>query len=72
LCFSGDILAKNVSLPEIEPGDFLAIHDTGSYTFSMWSRYNSRQTPRILGFRESNFAILKERETLSELVKFWE
>jgi diaminopimelate decarboxylase len=72
LCFSGDIIAKNVTLPEIEPGDFLAIHDTGSYTFSMWSRYNSRQTPRILGFRESNFTILKEREALSELVKFWE
>ncbi len=72
LCFSGDIVAKNVRLPIIEPGDFIAIHDTGSYTFSMWSRYNSRQTPRILGYRESNFTILKERETLSELVKFWE
>ena len=71
LCFSGDIIAKNVQLPRIEEGDYLVIHDTGSYTFSMWSRYNSRQTPRIIGYRNDEFEILKERETLEELSAFW-
>lgn len=71
LCFSGDIIAKNVVLPKVEEGDFLAIHDTGGYTFSMWSRYNSRQTPRIIGYQEEHFEILKERESLEELQRFW-
>ena len=71
LCFSGDIIAKNVSLPRIEEGDYVVIHDTGGYTFSMWSRYNSRQTPRILGYKENLFEILKERETPEDLQKFW-
>ncbi|MCX6268025.1 MAG: diaminopimelate decarboxylase [Bacteroidetes bacterium] len=72
LCFSGDIIAKNVLLPRIEEGDYLVIHDTGGYTFSMWSRYNSRQTPRILGYHGDCFEILKERESLEELQRFWE
>jgi diaminopimelate decarboxylase len=72
LCFSGDIVAKNVILPAVEEGDYLVIHDTGGYTFSMWSRYNSRQTPRIAGYRGDRFEILKERETLEELHRFWE
>jgi diaminopimelate decarboxylase len=72
LCFSGDIIAKGISLPKVEEGDFIVVHDTGGYTFSMWSRYNSRQTPRILGYRGEQFEILKERESLEELQRFWE
>jgi len=71
LCFSGDIVAKNVTLPEVEPGDLLVVHDTGGYTFSMWSRYNSRQTPRILGWQDGKLSILKERENLDDLIRFW-
>ena len=73
LCFSGDILARNVELPEVEEGDYIIIHDTGGYTFSMWSRYNSRQTPRILGYFNDGeqFDILKERETYDDIYNFW-
>ena len=35
----GDYLAKEVSLPSPDPGDILAIHDTGAYTMSMYCRY---------------------------------
>ena len=73
LCFSGDIIAKSVTLPRVEEGDLLAIHDTGGYTLSMWSRYNSRQIPRVIGYRQegSFFEILRERETVEELYNFW-
>jgi len=73
LCFAGDILAKNVDLPPVEEGDYIVIHDTGGYTFSMWSRYNSRQTPRILGYLDNGqqFQILKERESLGDIYNFW-
>jgi len=73
LCFSGDILARNVVLPVTEEGDYLVIHDTGGYTFSMWSRYNSRQTPKILGYQRDGdtFEVLRERESFGDLAGFW-
>jgi diaminopimelate decarboxylase len=72
LCFSGDILARDVELPVTEEGDYLVIHDTGGYTLSMWSRYNSRLTPRVVGYAGEVFEILKERESFEELAGFWE
>ncbi|MCX6281885.1 MAG: diaminopimelate decarboxylase [Bacteroidetes bacterium] len=73
LCFSGDILAKGVSLPEVQEGDHIVIHDTGGYTFSMWSRYNSRFAPRILGYfnEGESFVVLKEREGMEDIIRFW-
>ncbi len=73
LCFAGDVIAKNIELPIVEEGDFLVIHDVGAYTLSMWSRYNSRQIPSVLGFNKINNAIttLKKRESLDDLYDFW-
>ena len=73
LCFSGDILARNVEFPVVEEGDYVIVHDSGGYTFSMWSRYNSRQTPRILGYLNEgdHFEILKDREELENILSFW-
>ncbi|MBE0649115.1 MAG: hypothetical protein IH596_15190 [Bacteroidales bacterium] len=72
LCFAGDVIAKHVVLPPVEEGDYIVIHDTGGYTFSMWSRYNSRQTPRILSWLDGKLMVVKERESLENLVGFWE
>jgi len=73
LCFAGDIIARDISLPEINPGDYILIRDTGAYTLSMWSRYNSRQVPKIIGYFDKGrkFEILKERESLEDLYRFW-
>ena len=73
LCFAGDIIAADIELPRVKPGDYLLIRDIGAYTFSMWSRYNSRQIPLILGYREpgGTFEVLKRRESLEDLQKFW-
>lgn len=72
LCFSGDFISKGVELPEIEPGDYIVIYDTGAYTLSMWSRYNSRQIPKVIGVKDFNkFVILKDRESVEKVVDFW-
>jgi diaminopimelate decarboxylase len=73
LCFGADIIARDIPLAQIDEGDFLMIHDTGGYTLSMWSRYTSRQIPKVLGYRQGGrqFETLKNRETIDELYQFW-
>ena len=73
LCFAGDVIARGVYLPVMAEGDFVIIHDVGAYTLSMWSRYNSRQMPKVIGYRDDGCAleVLKNRETLDMLWEFW-
>jgi diaminopimelate decarboxylase len=71
LCFAGDFPVWRARLPAIEPGDWVMIRDVGAYTLSMWSRYNSRQMPRVLGWRSGAFSVLREREEPQDVVRFW-
>jgi diaminopimelate decarboxylase len=74
LCFAGDLVARNLDLPAIEPGDFVAIRDAGAYTISMWSRHCSRGLPKVVGFEcgcEDAFRTLLRRETPSDVARFW-
>ena len=72
LCFAGDVIAKDLDLPVVNEGDYLLIHDVGAYTLSMWSRYNSRQMPKVISYRNTNtFEISKQRETKEKLFDFW-
>ncbi len=74
LCYSGDMPAVRVPLPEIRANDWVIFHDTGAYSLSMWSRYNSRQVPRVLGYESAgwSFQVLKERERPEDVIAFWE
>ncbi|HET7438754.1 MAG TPA: diaminopimelate decarboxylase, partial [Nitrospira sp.] len=49
ICESGDFLAKDRTLPEVKPGDLLAVMSAGDYGFVMASNYNSRpRVPEVL------------------------
>jgi len=69
ICESGDFLAKDRSLPIIQPGECLAVLGAGAYGFSMSSNYNSRPRVAEVIVRGSEYFIARERETYSELVK---
>jgi len=74
LCFAGDYLERSVLLPKtVREGDYLLIHDSGAYTFSMWSMYNSRRFPIILGYEGTglNFRCLRPRQSDDDIVDFW-
>ena len=71
LCFSGDFPVWQARLPDIGAGDIVLVRDVGAYTLSMWSRYNSRQMPRVLGIRQGQFSVLREREEPQDVVRFW-
>lgn len=74
LCFAGDVIAKDLELPVVEEGDYILIHDIGAYTLSMWSRYNSRQMPKVIGYWSTieSFEVLKDRERKEDLFEFWQ
>lgn len=71
LCFSGDQIAKDRLLPRVEEGDLVVVHDCGAYTLGMWSRYCSRRAPAVVSCEGQNVEVLKERETLEDVVRFW-
>jgi diaminopimelate decarboxylase len=71
LCFAGDVIARNILLPRVDPGDLVVVHDVGAYTLGMWSRHCSRGLPLVLGYDEEGISVLKEPETPGDVVAFW-
>ncbi len=69
LCESGDIFARDRSLPGVSEGALLAIMDAGAYGFSMASRYNSRPLPAEVIIKDGEARLIRERETLGDLLK---
>lgn len=67
-CESGDILIKNIKLPEIEEGDILCVYNTGAYNYSMASNYNRVQKPAMVLVNNSQSDIIVKRETLKDLI----
>ncbi len=69
VCESGDFLAKDRTLPEVKPGDLLAVMSAGAYGFVMASNYNSRpRVPEVL-VKGSEVHVIKARETYDDLVR---
>ena len=66
-CESGDVLARDVELPHVVPGDLVAFAATGAYGQSMASTYNA--TPRLAAVLvdSGEARLLTRRETIDEL-----
>ena len=69
VCESGDFLAKERRLAEVERGELLAVHSAGAYGFAMASNYNGRPRCAEVLVRGDRFAVVRERETLDDLVR---
>lgn len=67
-CESGDILIKDINLPELEEGDILCVFNTGAYNYSMASNYNRFQKPAAVLVNNSQSDIIVKRESLDDLI----
>ncbi len=68
ICETGDAFGNGVSLPPLKAGDLLAIRTAGAYGAVMASMYNSRAlVPEVL-VKDSNFAVVRERLGIEELL----
>ena len=69
VCESGDFLAKDRALPEVKPGDLLAVMSAGAYGFVMASNYNSRpRVPEVL-VKDGEVHVIRTRESYDDLVR---
>lgn len=68
-CESGDVLIKDVHLPEdVAPGDLLCIPATGAYTYSMANNYNRIPRPPIVMVADGHALEIVRRETYEDLL----
>ena len=68
VCESGDYLALDRTLVEPKPGDLLAVMTAGAYGAAQAGTYNSRPlVPEVL-VRNHEWALVRPRQTLDELI----
>lgn len=68
-CESGDIIQKDVTLPDaIRRGDLLATLTTGAYHYSMASNYNRIPRPPVIMLSHGESYVAVRRETTEDLI----
>jgi len=69
ICESSDFIARDRSLPMMQPGELLAVMSAGAYGFSMASNYNSRTRAAEVLVNGEQFYVARKRESLEDLVR---
>ncbi|HET9425442.1 MAG TPA: diaminopimelate decarboxylase [Gemmatimonadaceae bacterium] len=69
ICESGDFLALDRQIVDVEAGDLIAVFDTGAYGYVMASNYNSRPRAAEVLVDGDRFAIVTARESYSDLTR---
>ncbi|ASN05465.1 diaminopimelate decarboxylase [Virgibacillus necropolis] len=68
-CESGDMLIWDLPIPEVEPGDTLAVFSTGAYGYSMANHYNRFPNPAVVFVENGVDKLVVKRETYQDLSK---
>lgn len=68
-CESGDVLIKDIKVPQIESGDILAVLVTGAYNYSMSSNYNRVTRPGMVLVNNGKTDLIVKREDYNDLIR---
>ena len=68
ICESGDILAHDRDLPDVKPGDLIAVLDAGAYGYAMASQYNGRGRPAEILVKGNRAELMRRAETMDDLM----
>ncbi len=68
ICESTDVLAAAADLPDLAPGDLVAILDAGAYGMTMASNYNTHPRPPEIVVSGGVAAVARRRETWDDLL----
>ncbi|MGD9042617.1 MAG: diaminopimelate decarboxylase [Desulfobacterales bacterium] len=69
ICESGDFLAVDRNLADVNGGDLLAVMSTGAYGFVMSSNYCSRLRVAEVMVKDGHYQVVKRRENYQDLVR---
>jgi diaminopimelate decarboxylase len=69
-CESGDILIRDIDLPELNHDDVLVVYSTGAYNYSMASNYNRVRRPAMLLVNNGRADIIIRRETYEDVIQW--
>lgn len=68
-CESGDVLINDIMLPDVKPGDLLAVLSTGAYCYSMSSNYNKIPKAPVILIGENGPRLICRRETYEDMIR---
>ena len=69
VCESGDFLARDREMPNVMPGDLLAVCTAGAYGFVAASNYNSRPRPPEILVEGDRYRVIRKREQYEDLIR---
>ena len=68
-CESGDVILENLPMPELEPGELIAVPVSGAYHLSMASNYNGARRPAVILLEEGRARLIVSREAVEDLTR---
>lgn len=68
-CESGDVLFKDIQMPQLNPGDLIAVPSSGAYCLAMSSNYNLVPRPAVVLVNDGDARLIRRRETLDDLIQ---
>ena len=69
ICETGDFLARERPMPDLNQGSLLAVMSAGAYGFTMSSNYNSRPRVSEVMVKDDQFKVIRKRETYASLLR---
>lgn len=67
-CFAGDVIYRNKPMPEVNPGDVIAVMDTGAYFLALESSFGFPRSA-VVSVRNGIPRLIRHRETFKEMIQ---
>jgi diaminopimelate decarboxylase len=68
LCMNIDVIRENVSLPLLNKGDHVVIHNVGAYNLTQWMQFITLRPKVVLIDEEGKTHVIRDNETMDSLV----
>ena len=68
-CESGDILIRDLPVPDVCSGDVLAVLSTGAYGYAMANNYNKNTIPAVVMVCKGKDRLIVKRQTYDDLLR---
>lgn len=69
VCESGDFLALDREIGDVQPDDLIFVYDVGAYGYAMASNYNARRRAAEVMVDGDRYAVVTRRESYEDLMR---